>query len=718
MHAIREGETRHTTCVFCDGGCPLNVTMRSGEIIITPANPDIPAICSKAINWREYCLHPDRITEPLKNVGTRSDPVWKVITWDEALDEIAEKLTDLVEHYGPETLAVSEMVGNTHFGGLTRRFMNHLGSPNYFSPLLLCVGNTAQVHRTIGGWYNICNWDVADLVVYFGQDRSPERWPRELHALNAARERGAKLIVIDPRSTKTARRADEHLAIRYGTDAALLMGWINVIIDEDLYDHAFVEQQTLGFEELAERAHEYPPERVAEICGIDVESVRRTARMYAQAQAAIIPWGVVGDMQANSTSVIQAQSILRGICGFMGKSEFMLGPSIGAKCNSEIADFPALSKEQRAKQIGMDRYPLMSFAGMECYDEAYRKAGIGFTSDIGTCSATAHPASVFETMETGKPYPVKAFFSIGNNTIMSYADQMQAIRGFSACELVVVYEHWMTPTAQLADYVLPGDAWTERDTIGPGMDIAAAVTFNQGFCEPPGSCKDWYFVIKGLADRMGMTDAFPWKDRYAYFDYVLEGENTTYQDAYVAPALPKKLAAPGKFLTPTGKYELKSTVLEKLGCDPLPSYIEPGEPDWDREQYPFVIYAGTRDDASYNTNHHQIPSLRERLPEPVVFINPQDAAEAKFETGMWCRISTSHGSVELQVLVDEAQPKGSLRIPHGWWKPEMSQGLANGLSGAMLYNDGMLFSGKAWNLDPVQGLPNLRGGVHARIEAI
>ncbi|MDO5117085.1 MAG: molybdopterin-dependent oxidoreductase [Eggerthellaceae bacterium] len=718
MYAIQEGETRHTTCVFCDGGCPLLVKKRDGEIIIAPANPASPAICSKAINWKEYCFHPDRITTPLKNVGTRTQPIFEEISWDVVLDEIADKLSALITRYGPETLAVAEMTGNTGMGGITRRFMNHLGTPNYFSPLLLCVGNTAQVHRTVNGWYNTANWDVTDLIVYFGQDRSTERWPRELYNLKAARERGAKLIVVDPRVTKTAALADEHLAIRYGTDAALLLAWINVIIEEGLYDHAFVEGQTVGFSELSERVQQYPPDRVAEICGIDAETIRRTARMYANAQAAIIPWGVVGDMQANSTSVIRAQAILRAICGFMGKSEFALGPSIGAKSNTEIADFGALPQEQREKQIGMDRYPLMSFAGLACYEEAYRAIGLDAPSDIATCSATAHPQSVFKTMETGDPYPVKAFISVGNNTIMSYADQAQAIRGFSACELVVVYEHWMTPTAQLADYVLPSDAWTERDTLGPGIDIAPAATFNQGFAEPVGECKDWYFVIKGLADRMGLKDVFPWADKYAYFDYVLEDAHVTYKEACAKPALAKKLAAPGKFLTPSGKVELYSSVLEKLGCDPLPSYIEHKEPDWDPAGYPFVIYAGTRDDAAYNTNHHQIPSLRARLPEPVVFINPKDAESLNLETGSWCRVITNHGSVEMQVLADEAQPQGTLRIPHGWWKPELPQGLDNGLSGAVLYNDGVLFSGDDWNLDPVQGLPNLRGGIHARIEAI
>ena len=116
MHAIQEGETRHSTCVFCDGGCPVSITKSNGEIVISPANPEVPAICSKAINWKEYCFHPDRITEPLKNIGTRTEPVWQPISWDEALDEIAQKLSALIDQYGPETLAVSEMVNNTGFG--------------------------------------------------------------------------------------------------------------------------------------------------------------------------------------------------------------------------------------------------------------------------------------------------------------------------------------------------------------------------------------------------------------------------------------------------------------------------------------------------------------------------------------------------------------------------------------------------------------------------
>ena len=261
----------HSTCVFCDGGCTFAVSDSGGRAAISPINPAIPAICSKAVNWDEIRSHPGRLMHPLKNAGKRGEPQWEEISWDQALDEIAAKLRAVIDEYGPEAVAFSEMPLNHGFGGVTRRFMNHLGTPNYITALDLCMGNTAQDHRATYGWFTSANWQAADCIVYFGQNRGPELWPREYLNLKAALSRGAKLIVVDPRITETAKLADYHLRIDYGTDAALVLGWINVIIAEGLYDREFVAKSTVGFEDLAERAGEYPPERVAEICGITAD---------------------------------------------------------------------------------------------------------------------------------------------------------------------------------------------------------------------------------------------------------------------------------------------------------------------------------------------------------------------------------------------------------------------------------------------------------------
>ena len=300
-------ETRYTTCVFCDGGCTVKAEIGdNGPMNILPANPAMPAICAKAHKIDEYRLHESRVTHPLRRVGERGGGAWQEITWDEALDEIAERLQAVVDAYGPEAFAVAEMPLNAGIGGITRRFMNCLGAVNYTAPVQLCMGNTAQVHRAVYGWFAFSNWDQTDCIVYFGQDRDSERWPSEYLKLKAALARGAKLIEIDPRETETAKLADYHLRIRYGTDAALMLAWVHVIIEEGLYDHDFVEQRCTGFDELRERVSAWTPERAAEACGISADLVRETARVYAGAQAAIIPWGVVPDMQTNSTSLIAA----------------------------------------------------------------------------------------------------------------------------------------------------------------------------------------------------------------------------------------------------------------------------------------------------------------------------------------------------------------------------------------------------------------------------
>ena len=604
-----------TTCVFCDGGCAVKADVpdggpiEGGDLHVRPANSAFPALCGKAHMIDAYRLHPDRLAHPLKNVGTRKAPIWKRISWDEALDEIADRLSAVIEAYGPESLAVSEMPLNHGFGGITRRLMNHLGSPNYISGLALCMGNTAQVHRAVYGWFTSPDWTKTDCIMYFGQNRGPELWPGEYLSLHAALERGATLVVIDPRETETAKLAQHHLRIRYGTDAALALGWINVIIEEGLYDHAFISEECSGFDELRERAATWTPERVARICGINADVIRETARLYARAEAAIIPWGVVPDMQVNSTALIQAQCILRAICGFVNVSEYVVGPSIGGITNAE-----------------------------------------------------------------------------------------------------------------LADYVLPGDMWAERDVLGSPFDVGSAFSAKRALRPRVEECRSWYFVVKGLANRLGLADAFPWADEYALYDERLAPLGLTWDDLCADPSTPATnelplFGSPRRFGTPSGKVELASSVLADLDFDPLPAYREPADPGiaGRESEFPYTIFAGARECANYNTNLRQMPNLRARTPEPQLFVNPSDAAREQLREGEWCAVETAYGRVQLQAHLNEAQPAGTLRVPHGWWKPETAQGLTQNLSGACLYNDGMLFPDDDWNLDPAQGVPNLRGGIHARI---
>ena len=193
---------------------------------------------------------------------------------------------------------------------MSRRFMNLLGSPNWTSPLLMCAGNTACVNRVTQGWHQISDYDNTRCIVLWGHDPQPKKWVGEYLGLKAATDSGAKLIVIDPFRSFNASRADLWLQVRPGTDAALALGWLNVIIEEGLYDARFVADWTVGFPELEARVKEFELGRVAEITGVRAETIRDAARLYATTKPAIIPWGCTLDMQTNSTNALRALGIL------------------------------------------------------------------------------------------------------------------------------------------------------------------------------------------------------------------------------------------------------------------------------------------------------------------------------------------------------------------------------------------------------------------------
>ena len=710
-------EERFATCRFCDGGCSVKVTIDGDNRVFQPLDPSLPAMCGKVHIIDEYRLHPDRVTKPLKNVGKRGEPGWQEVSWDQALDEIAQRLLHVKDAYGPEAIAFAETPLNVGFGSISRRLMNHLGTPNYIAPISLCMGNTAQVHRACYGWLCFADWAHTDCVVYFGQHRDGQRWPAEYLKLKAALGRGAKLIVVDPRTTETAKLAHYHLKIRYGTDAALALAWLNVIIAENLYDAAFVAEQCVGFDQLREFVAAYTPEWAASVCGIDADVIRETARVYATAEYGTIPWGATGDMQKNSTSLLQAQCNLRAVCGFLNHGENVLGPAWGGINASWLADFDALPQEKRDLQLGADKHPLLSWRAAALYRQANERWGVPYDPDIMAGTHLCVPTALFAAMRGEGPYNVKAIVCSGNNTVMSYAGQAGIVEAFMNQELVVVYDHWLTPTAQLADYVLPADMWAERDVLGNDYDAGPGLAVSQAICEPVGECKDWYFVVKGLADRLGLGELFPWNDARELFDYRLAPLGLTYDQA--CAQLPKQPAnkpvAMGSFVTPTGKVELASSVFEALGFPALIPYEEHVDPQADARDFPYIAFAGARERYSYNTNLHQIGSLRKHEPEPLVYLNPSDVAREGLRDGAWCRVRTAYGEGRFQVLADEAQPAGTLRVPHGWWKPEAEPGVAAGLSDAAIHNDGALFPDDDWNLDDLQGLPNLRGGIRAAV---
>jgi len=721
------GEKKQVICTMCDMHCMVQGEIANDKLLklgFLPEHPLGPVFCIKPAHALDYYDHKDRLLHPLKRNGKRGSGKWDRISWDQAYDEIAEKLKTVTEKYGPEAFAVSTAEYNAFDHGACRRFMNLLGSPNWISGVSLCMGNTAVINRLTYGWYPMSDYENTHCIVYFGHNPKPNVWAMENNRLKAAQKRGAKLIVLDPRKSYNAKRADIHLPLRAGTDAAMALGWLNVIINEELYDKEFVADWTVGFDELKLRMQEYPLNKVEKITGVPAEQIREAAVIYATAESAIIPWSVITDKQKNSTSAIRAQCILRAITGNLnvagGDNLSGLNPDIVSM--SEIELHEKLPQKKKDIQLGVQNYPTLTYKGTQALCKPSEKVyGREYINLLGG-SFMAHPPSVFKAMRTGDPYPVKALASLANNTLMQYANQKGIYEGFMNLDLFVVHEHFMTPTAQLADYVLPGDAWIERPNLFNGFDASSMFQVSQKLREAPGECRGVYDFWRELAIRMGFEEYFPWKDEEELLDYRIQKTgmkwNVFAQSVPFYPAPPPKPYQEIGFATPSGKVELASGVLKDLGYDPLPYYTEPGQspistPELIKE-YPLTLFVGLMEEEYFHSNLRQVQALRKRNPFPMAMINPETGRENGIAEGDLVFVETTHGKVKMKAGLRDEMPPDLVRIPHGWWFPEETQG-EPGLSAGWDHSDGVVLSDDDDNLDPEQGLPNMRGGVLCKV---
>jgi len=321
----------------------------------------------------------------------------------------------------------------------------------------------------------------------------------------------------------------------------------------------------------------------------------------------------------------------------------------------------------------------------------------------------ANPSNLFRAMATEKPYPVKAFFVLGNNALMSYPNQHQILKGMMNQELIVAHEIFMTPTAMLADYVLPGDVFSERNHIADGWSWTTRLSLSQKSAEPGPGISSSYEFWKDLAKRFDFGNRFPWETIEEVLDYRLSRSGRTFADfeanGFMEMPTPEflKYHKTG-FATPSGKVELASSILGELGFDPLPYYREgPALSD----EFPYAVFSGVREDPFFQTGQRNIPELRRRCPLPSIFIHPVDAEKEGLASGDWVELQTAYGKVTAELSVQESMKEGHLRVPHGWWYPEL-RGKAP-LGGAFISSDAVLCSDDDEFLDQEQGIPHFKG---------
>ncbi|WP_454743274.1 molybdopterin-containing oxidoreductase family protein [Cupriavidus necator] len=710
---------KRALCSGCDIYCqvhaevPASGRVEDVRVKAIDSRPLRANICMKGVHSPEGFSHPNRVLYPLRRAGARGEGKWEQVSWDVALDDIAARLSEVVKSYGPEAFAVSTSQWNTQTdNGSGRRFMNYLGSPNWISGVAICAGNTAAVNRLVYGWYPYPDYPQTQCIVLFGHNPKQHSWTPVYNAIRRAQQRGAKLIVLDPRKSENAELADLWLPLKPGTDAAMCFGWLKVILDEELYDKDFVSSWTTGFEQLRLRVNEFPLERVEMITGVPADLIASAARMYATSGPAVIPWTPITDQQRNSTSAIRLMCTLRAICGYLDVpgGELLHGFHPDIIHESELESHDVLADEQKAKQLGAAEHPVFTYRGMAALREpAKRVWGVEWPNLINGCYM-ANPSAVFRAMADGAPYPVKAFFTLGNNTLMSFANMQLIQRAILNQDLVVAVEHFRTPTAQLADYILPGDAWLERNCLADGFGWTAIYRPSQRVVEPAGECRTVYDFWRGLAVRMGMGEHFPWETNEALLDYRLQKlgmdfESFASEFSYHAPPYEYRKYEKVGFATPSGLVELYSSVLDNLFLDPLPYWRDdpPADPS-----FPLVMFMGVRDDEFFQTGHRHIKALRARKPDPVMFIAEADAASLNLLEGDWVEVITRQGRVKLRTAVRRDMPAGVIRVPHGWWLPERPEGDGT-LSGAWEFADAQICPDDEEHLDREQGIPHMKG---------
>ena len=645
-------------CRMCHGGCGVLVYVKDGKIAKIAGDPDCPinhgTLCSKGIGASQLVYHPDRLTYPVRRVGSKGSGKWERISWDEALDAIAEKILNYKESFGAESIVMGYGTGREN-EAVIYRFANLLGSPNTLTAGHFCYGPRIATTIITCGTNPIVDYENnPKCIMVWGNNlviSNPDCYKGE--PFSTALDAGAKLIAVDPRLTRIAARADIWLPLRPGTDTALALGMCNVIVQEELYDKEFVENDVHGWEAFVRRVNEYPLKKVEEITWVPKEKIQEAARLFATTKPAAIQWGVAIEQQVNCADNNRALLALMGITGNVDvQGGQMLFSSPKIRNVGQFGAHKMLSREQAEKRLGGDRF---------------RLAG-NF--------AIINPKCVWDAILEKKPYPVKMLFFISSNPVLTRGNGREVYRALEAVEFMAVADFFMTPTAELADIVLPAATWLEMDYIGDFWKRHGYILPRRKVVQI-GECRSDHEMLNDLAHRVGQGEHW-WDTFEGGLDYILEPMGITWKDFekmdYIRGDVNYRKYKDKGFSTPTGKFELYSTLLEKWGYDPLPQFREPPEgPNSSPEiykEYPYILITGRRQPGFFHTENRQVPWLRELHKDPVVEIHPETAEKEGIKEGDWVIIESPRGKVRQRARLFAGMDPRIVSAEHAWWFPE------------------------------------------------
>ena len=722
---LEDTVVKKSVCYFCHNNCGLLVTVRDGKVTRVEGDDDYPVnnggLCSRGNINQLFLDYPGRVNYPLKRAGERGEGKWKQVSWDEALDDIAGRLTVLKQEHGAEALATAGGTLRTD-DWARRRFMNLFGSPNGFHNAHLCWIPTFMVETAIYGW---CPFETdlgggSHCLVLWGQNPGASSMPEMSH-ITELKKQGLKLIVIDPRFTETAAKADLWLPLRPGSDLALALAWLNVIIWEGLYDQAFIENCCTGFDELSQHVRDYTPEWAAPLTWLSAEQIRAGARMYAQNKPGNIQWGTsIDQIGRPAGAAMHARALLRALTGNLDApgSDLLTGPSPDFITDEEMEANEWLPDEQKAKQLGSGKFKLTTWPGYGRIAEL-TKATWG-KAPTAEWMCEAHPPSVFNAILTGEPYPVKALITLATNPINSYGQTSQVIEALKKVDFHVSMEYWITPTAALADYVLPAAGTLERPTITSTYGCSDFLLASQRAIQPLYERRTDYELWRALGLRLGQEEMWPWEnlEEANYYRIYPLGYQVNSYDEFVEryrfhfPEREYYKYGRVGFATPSGRIELVSSTLAELGYPSMPTYVGPTENEVDdpelAKEFPLVLTTGGGFMPYHHSEHFQIKEIRFLRHAPYMQIHPETAAKLGIQEDDWVWIETKRGKIKQKAELTQGIHPRVIYVQRGWWYPE--RGVENpDLGGCLESNANVLTSTADADCDPMGGAWANRG---------
>ncbi|MBR1781561.1 MAG: molybdopterin-dependent oxidoreductase, partial [Oscillospiraceae bacterium] len=473
---------------------------------------------------------------------------------------------------------------------------------------------------------------------------------------DAVRE-GIPILVVDPRPTELAQKADIWLRLRPGTDGALALGILNLLFEHDLYDHDFVARYTRGFDELRERVRDYPLDKVSQITGLPEAQIAAAAEWIGTTKPLGLEQGCAFEQSVNAMDTCRAICMIPALTGnYDVPGGYVESLEIAP---AGLPFVPNVTQEAADKRI-TGGYPFMTRDGM------------------------SHPYLMLDAIKTGKPYKIRALFTHANNTLLSFADARHTYECLKELDFFVYMDIFMNPTAELADLVLPAALWPEVDCLFAMPEFGDQVLLSQQKCVQVGECKmDEEFFLElcrragwdfGYPDHRSMLEA----QRVEMVRRRPELAELTLEEirarGFVAPERTYYKYKQRGFDTPSGLFELKSVAMEQAGVDPLPSWHEPPETPVSRPdltgEYPLILTTGGREQPFFVSNNRQIKSLRRQKPFPLVHMSPATAEAYGIRNGDWVWIENERGRITQKASVEEGWSDDVVSCDFAWWYPE------------------------------------------------